>query len=228
MSTQKSNTVVAVAAIFIAVLIIVFAIVKGTSTPLASPGEENTSEPQQTHNQTPTVSNNDQNEPETTPNQDIARIDQSTSLTTPSMATSDKDDSTSSRAVVGSPATPDSAAPDNPTGKGAKSPTLLEAASTGNIAQLQKLIESGADIDAHDQAGRTALMAAAGDGQLDAVFALLNAGANPPSETTAVGLHEIMHWLGTMIRSARRLPTFLKMPWAQHQSPAPTTNNGAG
>jgi len=179
MSTQKSNTVVAAAAIFIAVLIIVFAIVKGTSKPSASPGEKNTSESQQTHTQTPTAASNDQKEPEATPNQDVARIDQSTSLTTPSAATSDKDDSASSRAGVGSPATPDSAAPDKPTGKGAKAPTLLEAASTGNIAQLQKLIESGADIDAHDQAGRTALMAAAGDGQLKAVFALLNAGANP-------------------------------------------------
>jgi ankyrin repeat protein len=41
------------------------------------------------------------------------------------------------------------------------------------------MIESGADLNQTDSGGRTALMAAAGGGHVDTVFALLNAGADP-------------------------------------------------
>ncbi|PIV33497.1 MAG: hypothetical protein COS34_07395, partial [Lysobacterales bacterium CG02_land_8_20_14_3_00_62_12] len=55
---------------------------------------------------------------------------------------------------------------------------LLEAARSGDHAEVARLIEAGADVDAHDADGRTALMWAARYGRTDIVTALLDAGAD--------------------------------------------------
>ena len=57
-------------------------------------------------------------------------------------------------------------------------PNVLDAAERGEVAALQSMITSGADVNQTDALGRTALMAAAGAGQTDAVFTRLNAGAD--------------------------------------------------
>ena len=56
---------------------------------------------------------------------------------------------------------------------------LREAARTGHVQQVESLIRQGAAIDARDNAGRTALMLAAMNGQTTAVQKLLALGANP-------------------------------------------------
>lgn len=56
---------------------------------------------------------------------------------------------------------------------------LREAARTGHALQVESLIRQGAPIDARDNAGRTALMLAAMNGQPTAVQKLLALGANP-------------------------------------------------
>ena len=56
---------------------------------------------------------------------------------------------------------------------------LREAARTGHALQVESLIRQGAPIDARDNAGRTALMLAAMNGQTTAVQKLLALGANP-------------------------------------------------
>ena len=57
--------------------------------------------------------------------------------------------------------------------------TLIEAASRGDVEALTAMIAVEHDLNATDDGGRTALMAAAGSGHIDAVFVLLNAGADP-------------------------------------------------
>ena len=52
-----------------------------------------------------------------------------------------------------------------------------QAAETGDAARLAELLETGADIDALDRHGQTALMLAARNGHGDAVRVLLDAGA---------------------------------------------------
>lgn len=56
---------------------------------------------------------------------------------------------------------------------------LREAARTGHPQQVESLIRQGAPVDARDNAGRTALMLAAMNGQTTAVQKLLALGANP-------------------------------------------------
>ncbi len=56
---------------------------------------------------------------------------------------------------------------------------VREAARAGHTLQMESLIGQGAPIDARDNAGRTALMLAAANGQTTAVQKLLALGANP-------------------------------------------------
>ncbi len=56
---------------------------------------------------------------------------------------------------------------------------LREAARAGHTLQMESLVHQGAAIDARDNAGRTALMLAAMNGQSTTVQKLLALGANP-------------------------------------------------
>lgn len=55
---------------------------------------------------------------------------------------------------------------------------LMSAALDGDTNKVRTLLESGADIDAHDAAGRTALMFAVINRHVSTATALLNAGAD--------------------------------------------------
>ena len=59
---------------------------------------------------------------------------------------------------------------------------LIEAAQNGQAEEVQALLEGGADVDAKDEAGMTALMWAALGGHTDTVKGLLDAGADVSSE----------------------------------------------
>ncbi len=50
---------------------------------------------------------------------------------------------------------------------------LIQAVQQGNVTQIQQLIAQGADVNAMDKAGKTALMIASGKGDLEAVNVLL-------------------------------------------------------
>ena len=55
---------------------------------------------------------------------------------------------------------------------------LILAAEAGDTPAVQRLLEAGADIDARDAQGRTAVMAATHGNRVDAVRALIEAGAD--------------------------------------------------
>lgn len=55
---------------------------------------------------------------------------------------------------------------------------LIEAASRGETDRVQDLLKQGAHINAQDAQGRTAVMAATYSNHVEAVRALLDAGAN--------------------------------------------------
>ena len=65
------------------------------------------------------------------------------------------------------------------------------AARRGDAVSLQAQLEAGADVDALDRFGQTALMLAAQRGSLEAVRVLLAAGANP-DVTAKFGLTALM------------------------------------
>lgn len=56
---------------------------------------------------------------------------------------------------------------------------VRDAAETGNLAVLRKLLEMRLDIDSRDDLGRTALMLATLRGHSEAVDLLLEKGADP-------------------------------------------------
>lgn len=60
---------------------------------------------------------------------------------------------------------------------------VLRAAEAGDVRQLRRLIENGADINAADAQGWTPLMRAAKNHHLKAVAELITAGANLQAET---------------------------------------------
>jgi len=176
MSTQKSNTIVAFAAILIALVIIGYAMTAGKkATPAAS--DESALQPHDTTKPGSTIpaagTAATQKNRIASLTDTVAKIDQHTDLTKPQNAP----------ALVPAdiPPVPDEAASTKTDDAAADTttPSLLDAASQGDIAALESLIASGVDLNAADSAGKTALMAAAGEGHLDAVFVLLNAGADP-------------------------------------------------
>ena len=83
---------------------------------------------------------------------------------------------------------------------------LLKMAKEGQDALVRTLLDAGADINARDEDGRTALMLAAMEGHLDTVAALLDAGADVEARdndgktaqdlATAEGQNKIVQVLG--------------------------------
>ena len=65
------------------------------------------------------------------------------------------------------------------------------AAVTGDVPALERRLTAGADVNAKDRYGQTALMLAAHRGHLDVVQALLRHGANPDA-TAKYGLSALM------------------------------------
>ncbi len=70
-------------------------------------------------------------------------------------------------------------------------PELESAAKSGDVLALETLLQAGADVDARDRYGQTALMLAAHHGHLVAVEALLRRGANL-NVTAKFGLSALM------------------------------------
>jgi ankyrin repeat protein len=84
----------------------------------------------------------------------------------------------------------------NPTARRTATPTavwpeLERAAISGDVPALEAQLAAGADVDAKDRFGQTALMLAAHHGRLDAVKALLRHEANP-DVTAKHGLSALM------------------------------------
>ncbi|MEO8390639.1 ankyrin repeat domain-containing protein [Polaromonas sp.] len=69
---------------------------------------------------------------------------------------------------------------------------LLNAARTGNLAQLERLLQQGAPVSAADAAGRTPLILAVMQGHTAVVKRLLAAGANP-ALVDQEGLNALQH-----------------------------------
>src|SRR4028119_251755 len=69
---------------------------------------------------------------------------------------------------------------------------LLQAAQSGNFTQLQAILAQGANVDATDRDGTTAVMFAAGQGYTEIVRVLLEAGANLNLPRKLYGLTALM------------------------------------
>jgi len=153
MAAQRTNSAIVFVAVLIAAAIVVFAIFNRQS-PKAGEGEEAATPPVVS----PPVADDRQEDP-------VTHIDQTTDTTNP----------------PGQPAeaSADEGTPGDDGGEPPVVPNLLDAAERGDAAALQAMIESQADLNQTDAGGRTALMMAAAGGHLEAVFALLNAGADP-------------------------------------------------
>ncbi|MGB8848069.1 MAG: ankyrin repeat domain-containing protein, partial [Terracidiphilus sp.] len=61
---------------------------------------------------------------------------------------------------------------------------LIQAATNGDTAAVQQLLNKGADIEAKDAYGETALFEAARNGNTEVVTLLLNKGANIEAKDT--------------------------------------------
>lgn len=164
-SNQKTNSVLVFVAVLVAAIIVIYAITsrKPRTTPPAdglTPAGTTDSDAQ-----------SGEPDAQAEPDEGVTLIDQTTDTTRGE--------------VPGGSDSPDAAAEPADDGTGDQNPpdaaptTLAEAATAGDVAALQAMIDSGMDINATDDGGRTPLMLAAGGGHLDAVFALLNAGADP-------------------------------------------------
>lgn len=70
-------------------------------------------------------------------------------------------------------------------------PEFERAATAGDAAALKARLEAGADVNAKDRYGQSALMLAAHRGHLEAVATLLRQGANPDM-TAKYGLSALM------------------------------------
>ncbi|RYF43218.1 MAG: ankyrin repeat domain-containing protein, partial [Comamonadaceae bacterium] len=76
--------------------------------------------------------------------------------------------------------------------RGAPSTAWHEAARTGRLPELERLLQQGADLNAPDDAGRTALVLAVIHGHSAMVQRLLALGANP-ALVDREGLNALQH-----------------------------------
>ena len=74
---------------------------------------------------------------------------------------------------------------------------LVSAAERGDMVELRSLLARGVDVEAVDAKGWTAVVAASRDGRVDALTALLEAGADPDRRDERNGWPPVMHALHT-------------------------------
>jgi ankyrin repeat protein len=91
-----------------------------------------------------------------------------------------------------------------------QSEALIDAATRGDLKQIQRLLDGGADVNAKDRSGDTALMRASSKGHLEIVRLLLQKGAdvNAKDRWGGTGL-ERASWGGAF---GNRKITFAKGP----------------
>ncbi|MFG0260699.1 MAG: ankyrin repeat domain-containing protein [Phycisphaerales bacterium JB041] len=166
MSNQKTNSVLVFVAVLVAAIIVIYAIM--SSKPKTQPPIDGT---------VPAAADGDTTDADNVAEQagtggDVTRIDQTTDTTHGEVPAGGESDEGS-----GEPSVDETPAAD-PTPAAEVPSTLIEAAQAGDLPVLSAMIDSGMNVNATDEGGRTPLMHAAAGGHLDAVFALLNAGAN--------------------------------------------------
>lgn len=151
---QRSNPALVFVAILVAAVIIIFAIVNRNPAP-GGEGPSPADEPPAALPEVPAVDPDDAAGPAA---DTVTTIDQTTDTTAP-------------------PDLPPPAETESGEGEGTE-PTLFSAAAAGDAEAITARAAEGEALDARDPEGRTALMIAAREGQIAAVFALLNAGAD--------------------------------------------------
>jgi len=72
---------------------------------------------------------------------------------------------------------------------------LIDAAETGEAAEVRKLLSAGASVNAHSPIGKTALMFAAQEGRLEVVEILLDSGLSPADYARGHGYQKIVELL---------------------------------
>ena len=164
MSNQKTNSVLVFVAVLVAAIIVIYAIM--SSKPTTQPPVDGNVPADASGD--PADDGDADNTAQ--PAEDVTRIDQTTDTTHGEVPAA---------GGAGEQAGDESAAAlDNATPAATVPSTLIEAAQAGDLPVLSAMIDSGMNVNATDDGGRTPLMHAAAGGHLDAVFALLNAGAN--------------------------------------------------
>ncbi|QKK09586.1 MAG: ankyrin repeat domain-containing protein [Planctomycetota bacterium] len=175
MSNQKTNSVLVFVAVLVAAIIVIYAIM--SNKPKTQPPVDGTVPAEAAGD----PAGGEGSDTGAQPDDDVTRIDQTTDTTHGEVpAGGEADDQTGEVPAGGEAddqtgevpaAAPDEEAPAAPS-------TLIEAAQAGDLPVLSAMIDSGMNVNATDDGGRTPLMHAAAGGHLDSVFALLNAGAN--------------------------------------------------
>lgn len=161
MSSQKANSVLVFVAVLVAAIIVIYAIVSRKPATVTGP-EDGATPTSATNEDEGTARLNDSASPE---DDGVTEIDQTTDTTTGE--------------VPGGNGT-DTGTDDDAEGQMPEPPaTLLEAAQRGDTGALAAMVDAGADLNGTDDGGRTPLMHAAAGGHLEAVFTLLNGGADP-------------------------------------------------
>ncbi len=91
---------------------------------------------------------------------------------------------------------------------------LLKAAQTGNLPQVQAILAQGANIDAIDRDGTTALMFASQQGYTEIVRVLKDAGANLNLRRKRYGLTALMLAAAANIKAVRPYRFLRKLRFA--------------
>lgn len=112
--------------------------------------------------------------------------------------------------------------PDPGTEPGSKGDDLTATVSRGDVSELARFLASGADANARDAKGRTALLIAAREGHRDVAQALLTAGAEVDARSEGMNVTPLM-------AAAQRgdLP-FVRLLLEAGADPNASSRNGAG